>query len=598
VFQEVTEEWGLADIGAAGMQLNIVHLDGDDRPDLIVRFGDRPFVLHNIPGGFEEVTEESGLIIPATGPVASGDVDGDGDIDVYAPQTVPDAAAADRWSEVWLNDGDGFFVAGPSDSDARFEGRRAAPAGATLIDVDLDGILDLWVTQFVPAGANQALQDDLLLGVGDGAFNDATFRSGLATSDWTISALNQGRAHSNAWSGAACDLNGDGWPELLASSYGRQPNHLWQASGDANAGTVRFENRSVASGYAFDERTAWQDNVSAQCHCRDNPRDAECADVPNKGAAFCTNLFNAFGGRYRWNHAQDRNPFRLGGNSSATVCVDIDNDGDIDLLTGEIRHSDVGSTADPAELLVNTGEADVRFERPGNDATGLKREWPFGEAGELGWDEGAMTMAVLDFDNDGRTDIYWGLSEYPGNKGTLFHQLPDQPGKFRRVETADMFEHLRSHGVVSGDFDRDGDMDIIVGHSRSRCGGECYETHQIRAFENLLGQDGNWVRLRLEGNVHLPDHQDEATNFAAIGARVRVTTPDGVTQTQEVDGGHGHFNSQKDLALHFGLGTHCTAKVEIRWPNRDLTTQTINVQAGYSYRVPMSSAPIATNKDL
>ena len=48
-------------------------------------------------------------------------------------------------------------------------------------------------------------------------------------------------------------------------------------------------------------------------------------------------------------------PRCLGGNSGTASCADIDNDGFLDLVTGEIHHSDVGS-ADYAEVLLNTGE--------------------------------------------------------------------------------------------------------------------------------------------------------------------------------------------------------------------------------------------------
>ena len=249
--------------------------------------------------------------------------------------------------------------------------------------------------------------------------------------------------------------------------------------------------------------------------------------------------------------------------------------------------------SDPAELLLNDGEADVHFTRPGNDATGLERPWPDG----LGWDEGAMTLAVLDFDNDGWQDVYYGLSDYPENRGRMYHQLTDTPGDvptFEEVPTEDLFDHLRSHGVVTADFDLDGDMDIIVGHSRMRCGGQCYETSQLRAFENVVGQDGNWLRIRLQGD---PSHPEQPANSSAIGARVMVTTPDGVEQTQEVDGGHGHFNTQKDLALHFGLGAHCTAEVTVRWPSSGLPTQEFEAQTGYSYALTQFGDPEVLNPD-
>ena len=92
-------------------------------------------------------------------------------------------------------------------------------------------------------------------------------------------------------------------------------------------------------------------------------------------------------------------------------------------------------------------------------------------------------------------------------------------------------------------------------------------------------------QLRLEGGAD--------SNRAAIGARVQVTTPDGVTQTQEVGGGYGHFGAQNDTVLHFGLGTSCDAEVTVRWPNRDLTEETFSIVSGYRYEVPQGGTATA-----
>lgn len=130
------------------------------------------------------------------------------------------------------------------------------------------------------------------------------------------------------------------------------------------------------------------------------------------------------------------------------------------------------------------------------------------------------------------------------------------------------------------DLDNDGDLDVVLGHGRARCEGDatCYPTHEVHVFRNDLGQDGNWLRLKLEGGP--------GTNRAAIGARVRVTAG-GVTQTQEVGGGYGHAGIQPDLTLHFGLGTACDVdRVEIRWPDLALTTEAFdNVRGNYRVHV-------------
>jgi hypothetical protein len=326
----------------------------------------------------------------------------------------------------------------------------------------------------------------------------------------------------------------------------------------------------------------WTDNSNAICYCLDNPSAEDCDKVTKAGLKPkypCASLKASFGGKYRWDHNGDREPWRLGGNSGTTVCADINNDGFIDLLTTEIVHADVGSSSDPSEIMVNLAEPEVRFERPGNEVTGLLRV----DATDY-WDHGDMSGAVFDFDNDGWQDVYIGASDYPGNKGLLFRQK--SPLVFERLEFADYFEHARAHGVAVADFDQDGDLDMVVGHSHMRCdgamGADCYPTQQVRLFLNQMGPGSNWLQLHLTGA--------SGANRAAIGARVEVKAG-GVLQTQLVDGGHGQAGIQRDLVLHFGLGAACEAEVTVRWPDAAWTAQSFKVAAYRRYEVAQGQAP-------
>jgi len=577
-FTEATETWGLT--GVEGVRLSVTDVDGDGWADLFVRrgltatedFGGTrvSWLLRNTGAGFEDVTASSGVLTPrgdlgadagrAAAVVASADVDNDGDVDIYTGIATDDPALSmGETSEIMLNDGAGNFELGPEASALRLVGETDAVAGASFVDVNHDGFIDLWVTE-------HGLQDRLYYGDGTGNFIDATAGSGLATiPGGSVEDLNTGAVHSRAWSALACDLDGDGWTELLAASYGRATNHLWQGSFDAAAGFVNYAPRHLESGYARDDNYEWQSNQFARCYCQANPMAEDCAGVPTPQIN-CMSI--------NWNHASDREPYRLGGNSGATACADLDNDGDMDLYTGEIRHWWAGLGSDMSEALINVSEGgEIRFERPGRAAMGIEVEHVTGTA----WDEGHMSLTTLDFDNDGRRDVYVGASDYPGNRGLLFHQRATL--EFEPVSTADAFEHNRSHGVVTADFDRDGDMDIIVGHSRARCDqnapNNCYETPQIRAFENVYGDGGNWIQLRLEG---------VDANRSAIGARVQVTAGE-VTQTQEIGGGYGHYGAQDDMVLHFGLGDACEATVEIRWPDLDQTRESFTLPGGHRFAI-------------
>jgi len=603
-FVDSTSKYGLDTSGALGVRLSAVDFDGDGWPDLVVRLGGngaddfsaggirQTWLLRNTHDHhFEDVTVKSGIRQTRTGTdpnvgrpgevFAFGDVDNNGTLDVFTGLTMDPTAPGTETSELLLNNGDGTFSLGPATNPFRLQPPNYdAVAGAAFVDFDRDGLLDLWVVENTVNGYPQ--EDHLYKGDGKGNFTDVTVAQGLRTDSWTTASfaqLNTAVCNSNGWSAVACDLNNDGNPELLAGSYGRAPNLLWQSRGPA--GKFVFDNESIASGYAFDGNQDWHDNESADCWCTLNPTDTGCAGVPPPMYSIfpCVTDADAF----RWDNATDQQTYRLGGNSAAAECVDIDNDGNLDLLTGEIAHWDVGGSSDKAELMLNTGSADVKLTRPGNATTGLTRTYP-----SYDWNEGLMTASVFDFDNDRWPDVYYGNSDYPYNHGLLYHQ--DSPGHFEAVPMSLGIAHNRSHGSAVADFDRDGDLDIVVGHSFARCGpyagddSPCYPTQQVRFFENVVGDHGNYVQLTLTGGPK--------TNRAAIGARVRVKAGS-VTQTQEVGGGHGHYGAQDDLTLHFALGDACDAEVTIRWPDAALTMQTFKVVSGYRFTVTQGEDPKA-----
>ncbi len=173
----------------------------------------------------------------------------------------------------------------------------------------------------------------------------------------------------------------------------------------------------------------------------------------------------------------------------------------------------------------------------------------------LGW--GA---SFLDFDNDGWPDIltcnghvYPEVNETAIESGyrerkVLYRNL--QNGKFEDVSQqagAGILEAVPGRGCAIGDYDNDGDLDVVV---------NC-----VNDFPQLLRCDSTlknrWLKLKLVG---------VKSNRSAIGARVICTPDGGHPQMDEVRSGGSYF-SQSDFRIHFGLKDSNTAAIEVRWPS-------------------------------
>ncbi|MYB50655.1 MAG: CRTAC1 family protein, partial [Acidobacteriia bacterium] len=104
-----------------------------------------------------------------------------------------------------------------------------------------------------------------------------------------------------------------------------------------------------------------------------------------------------------------------------------------------------------------------------------------------------------------------------------------------------------SRGCAFGDFDNDGDMDILVMNMNE-------PPSLIRAD---VSTGNHWLKVKLFG---------VESNRTAIGARVDVQAG-GRTQAQEVHSQTSYY-SVNDFRLHFGLGSNSRAdELSVRWPN-------------------------------
>lgn len=171
-----------------------------------------------------------------------------------------------------------------------------------------------------------------------------------------------------------------------------------------------------------------------------------------------------------------------------------------------------------------------------------------------GWGAG-----IVDLDNDGLPDLFLVTgSVYP----EVEKKLPGYPFRTPRVIFRNLgngkFEELieqagpgiaaahASRGCAFGDFDNDGDLDILVVNMNE----------PPSLLRNDVSGGNHWLKVKLIG---------VRSNRSAIGARV-IARYGGRRQAQEVLS-QSSFYSASDTRLHFGLGAAGSADLEIRWPS-------------------------------
>jgi hypothetical protein len=168
--------------------------------------------------------------------------------------------------------------------------------------------------------------------------------------------------------------------------------------------------------------------------------------------------------------------------------------------------------------------------------------------------------AIVDLDNDGWKDLAVARSNVQDNIGMLSPRQYEEPnaifrnlgnGRFQNVGTTagpDFQKAGAHHGMAVGDLDNDGRMDLVVNVLKG----------QAKVFHNTTQNANHWILLKLTGSK---------SNRMGIGAKIRITTPDGQMQSNHVTTSTG-FASSSDSRVHFGLGAAETIKeVEIVWPS-------------------------------
>ncbi len=449
---------------------------------------------NNRNGTFSDVTKKAGLDVEMYGMgVTVGDYNNDG-----FPDLLVTCVGQNR---LFRNTGKGTFVDVTRSSG--LAGRQSLSTSALWFDFDRDGLLDLFVCNYVRWSAEhdvfcsldgkhksyctpEAYRGEtcwLFRNRGDGTFEDVTATSGVFDTS------------SKSLGVALLDHDQDGWPDLLVAND-TQPNKLYR-----NLRNGKFKEVGVEAGLAFSA------DGKARAGMGVDVADFENSGVP--GVAI-TNFDNEMIGLYR--------------------------------AAGKNAYEDVATRAGVGAASKNT----------------------------LGF--GCL---FLDADLDGAQDLVAAnghidetVRNIRGNVGyaqppLLF--LNNGKGGFRDVAAQAGREFSQpkvGRGLACGDFDRDGDLDILM----TTNGGPAF----LYRCDHTAGQRS--IRFHLGGTK---------SNRDAIGATVRIFHG-GSSQMRMVKSGSSYL-SQSELPVTFGLGKRDRVdRAVIQWPN-GRTEEYKDLAAGRTY---------------
>jgi hypothetical protein len=468
-----------------------------------------------VPPLFEDVTAASGIHTTIGGPIcvrygsgaAWGDVDGDGDLDLYVPRH-------DRPAQLWINDGFGHFADEAAARGVLDEG--SIGVGASFADVDDDADPDLYV---VNDGPNRLYRND-----GAGHFTDITAAAGVGDA---------GSGPSAAWG----DYDGDGHLDLYVANYRTcgvqaEPDVLYHNEGD---GTFTDQTALLGVGTTLGAgfQAAWVD-VDL-----DGDADLYLAndflhEINERGNRLWRNDGSDGQGGWRFTDISADSGTGFLMNSMGIGVSDYDGDQDLDLAI-----SNVGPTA----LARNNGDGtftDVapaaRVDRPSQDARNPSITWG---------------LAFADLNLDGWEDLYVASGPLVTPSAPLPNEVlvNDGTGKFLDLSAGSGADDPgTSRGVAFADYDRDGRMDLFVVN----------EAGESRLYRNVTPTTGHWLEVDTVGAADTRD---------GCGALVHVTVGGG-TMLREVLCGSTSLASWSDPTVHLGLGDATVAdEVVIDWPS-------------------------------
>jgi hypothetical protein len=488
---------------------------------------------------------------------------------------------------------------------------EAKGSGLAFFDYDNDGWLDIYLTNgdrldsHWPPG--KAPMSQLYKNNRDGTFTDVTQKSGLGRTGWQTGVC-VGDYNNDGWDDLFCCFwghnilfhnNGDGTFTDVTQKAG-----LTQVQVRWGAGCTFFDYDRDSHLDLFVCNYLKLD--PATIPAPDSPNNCQWKGVPimcgPRGLPGDTNLLYHNNGDGTFTDVSEKSGILKPGPrySITAVSYDFDNDGwpdiyvavdsapsilfknnhdgtftDIAVMAGcaysDNGHEQAGMGVGVADYdcdgwfdIFKTNFADDTCNLYHNNGDGTFTDVTFEAGVGVNNQYVAWGCAFVDYDNDGWADIIQVNGHvYPEIDKYNFDQTFKNPrlvyrnlgnGKFKDVSSEmgpGISEHYSSRGAAFGDYDNDGDMDVLILNLND----------PPSLLRNEGGNKQSWIKIKLVGT---------RCNRTAIGARVRVVTGKHA-QMDEVHSGTSVM-SQSDLRLHFGLGKVETVDlIEVKWP----TTQKI-----------------------
>ena len=497
-------------------------------------------------------------------------------------------------------------------------------AGGAFLDFDNDGWLDVFLVNSTswPAAKGPRPTSALYRNNHDGTFTDVTVKAGLAESLYGIGV-------------AAADYDNDGWTDIYLTAWGS--NRLYRNQGNgrftdvtkkAGADDTGFSTSAAFVDYDKDGKldlfvcnyVQWE--PAKDLHCTlDGKNKSYCTPESYKGQS--PSLFHNRGDGTFENATEKAGIKTPNAKALGVTVLDFDGDTWPDLFVandtqpnnlfrnnGNGTFKDVAMTAGVAFNEAGMARAGMGVDaadydgsgRPSlvignfsNEMMGLYHnegsglfidEAPTSSVGKASLLTLTFACFFFDYDLDGWPDIFAANGHVADDINKVQPKVThaEAPHLFRNTGKktfepmsekagADFGKPMVARGAAYGDYDNDGDLDLLV----------TVNDGPARLLRNDGGNKNKWLRVRTVGRT---------SNADGIGTKVTVTLPDGRKLWNVVRTGSS-YASQSELVLTFGLGAHAKAsKVELAWPSGK-TTQLTDVPSGQILTVKEGDGPRA-----